>query len=83
MGEHRHGIGLGVSIHAPVRGATCGGLAQMYNLGVSIHAPVRGATQHKYRIIEALKVSIHAPVRGATKAGMFARQTGKFQSTRP
>jgi len=34
-----------VSIHAPVRGATCRRIAQnLPVLRVSIHAPVRGAT---------------------------------------
>ena len=33
-----------VSIHAPVRGATNGGLPFCFLIDVSIHAPVRGAT---------------------------------------
>ena len=35
---------LEVSIHAPVRGATCASTCQLARGRVSIHAPVRGAT---------------------------------------
>ncbi len=35
---------VSVSIHAPVRGATCGSVRSAAVRGVSIHAPVRGAT---------------------------------------
>ena len=34
-----------ISIHAPTRGATRGGLFPHYCLGISIHAPTRGATK--------------------------------------
>ena len=38
------GCPTGVSIHAPVRGATLGRLSERPQGSVSIHAPVRGAT---------------------------------------
>ena len=51
---HPHGVrlhreagrleGKGVSIHAPARGATQGGMGGHGLLFVSIHAPARGAT---------------------------------------
>ena len=34
----------GISIHAPARGATCGGEVIDYGFVISIHAPARGAT---------------------------------------
>ncbi len=38
---------LKVSIHAPVRGATCYSRWMRLCPGVSIHAPVRGATSYR------------------------------------
>ena len=35
---------IGVSIHAPARGATVGERFLVAGVGVSIHAPARGAT---------------------------------------
>jgi len=73
----------GVSIHAPVRGATMS-LGVDYNLVyVSIHAPVRGATYDIHKMILEKSVSIHAPVRGATENVERAPVQGVFQSTRP
>jgi len=56
----------GVSIHAPVRGATC--MVEHFHCFriVSIHAPVRGATAEPASWSWQAGVSIHAPVRGAT-----------------
>ena len=73
----------GVSIHAPVRGATCAVFAGNNLLWVSIHAPVRGATPQLAEEHVKLMVSIHAPVRGATS--LSARPNGGlvFQSTPP
>ena len=62
----RHRAGVGVSIHAPVRGATGGAPVGAGRAGVSIHAPVRGATRRQGRVQLRRVVSIHAPVRGAT-----------------
>ena len=58
----------GVSIHAPVKGATIASLLFESVLAVSIHAPVKGATDYFYgvQIDQIRKVSIHAPVKGAT-----------------
>ena len=58
--------GHGVSIHAPVRGATAATSGIENFPTVSIHAPARGATEERYlRFLEHL-VSIHAPAWGAT-----------------
>ncbi len=56
----------GVSIHAPVRGATFCRFHLHWGTDVSIHAPVRGATAADGDIVLTPDVSIHAPVRGAT-----------------
>ena len=57
---------LGVSIHAPTKGATimCSFFGWLHD--VSIHAPTKGAT---FKIIDykrSFYVSIHAPTKGAT-----------------
>ena len=58
-----------VSIHAPTRGATIGGMYVGISLmKVSIHAPTRGATPGVRAGEYPLVVSIHAPTRGATVA---------------
>jgi len=57
---------LGVSIHAPVKGATKVVIVQKQVSRVSIHAPVKGATVLKEDGVKLLIVSIHAPVKGAT-----------------
>ena len=57
---------LGVSIHAPARGAT---ILQGFfppEIPVSIHAPARGATNLDSPHLLSDEVSIHAPARGAT-----------------
>jgi len=57
---------LGVSIHAPLRGATVTNRCLLTWLVVSIHAPLRGATHGRQGRREESVVSIHAPLRGAT-----------------
>src|SRR5699024_1036964 len=56
----------GVSIHAPVWGATTHHLRGVFVGIVSIHAPVWGATYNIYTRHATAYVSIHAPVWGAT-----------------
>ena len=60
--------GVGVSIHAPVKGATAVliGPYQVEVEVVSIHAPVKGATSAACPCTSGHIVSIHAPVKGAT-----------------
>ena len=57
----------GISIHAPVKGATCA--APVWEPGgfISIHAPVKGATHKTYGLAQVTQISIHAPVKGATR----------------
>ena len=57
---------LGISIHAPTRGATFMQSTYSVTFTISIHAPTRGATQGIYSKRKYLKISIHAPTRGAT-----------------
>ena len=66
MPDHRFYPILGVSIHAPARGATPKHFAQGQNITVSIHAPARGATHRGGGSQRGRSVSIHAPARGAT-----------------
>ena len=75
---------LGVSIHAPVKGATYFNDRNKANRWVSIHAPVKGATMHHHIFDTFLKVSIHAPVKGATlKLCHLSKYPLLFQSTHP
>ena len=37
-------ISSSISIHAPLRGATCSRCGKIHGFGISIHAPLRGAT---------------------------------------
>ncbi len=57
---------FGVSIHAPVMGATLFGKDVRQITDVSIHAPVMGATDRPRLSVFTNPVSIHAPVMGAT-----------------
>ena len=57
---------VNISIHAPARGATIGGLAKVLKGGISIHAPARGATPRAKELRSIIAISIHAPARGAT-----------------
>ncbi len=58
----------GVSIHAPVWGATRDGEVVELVENVSIHAPVWGATRRQRGCHRRRTVSIHAPVWGATSS---------------
>ena len=76
-------VASGISIHAPVRGAT-----YHYRTGggygsISIHAPVRGATIITNPLLRGIMISIHAPVRGATSIQQLDALRKEFQSTRP
>ena len=57
---------LGISIHAPARGATPPPERFIADSCISIHAPARGATG--ITVISKIwtSISIHAPARGAT-----------------
>ena len=61
------GRGGGVSIHAPVKGATKSAGVMLRMTDVSIHAPVKGATLTERMGGIYGDVSIHAPVKGATR----------------
>ena len=69
-GRHQMGIRWpplhGVSIHAPVWGATRYKPEKPKTDIVSIHAPVWGATERNLFLVVGHRVSIHAPVWGAT-----------------
>ena len=57
----------GISIHAPVKGATVDQHVADQVEPISIHAPVKGATLLRRMQPVALPgISIHAPVKGAT-----------------
>ena len=56
----------GISIHAPVKGATCTVARNHIFLTISIHAPVKGATPDFLSVLMYSGISIHAPVKGAT-----------------
>ena len=74
---------MGVSIHAPVWGATLGHQRVSARRLVSIHAPVWGATAVLEDQRPASTVSIHAPVWGATTFSKQLWRNIMFQSTRP
>ena len=57
---------VGISIHAPARGATTRTGTGCRWIYISIHAPARGATVYLSKAEEELFISIHAPARGAT-----------------
>ena len=67
----------GVSIHAPVKGATEGIVRARPVAPVSIHAPVKGATITPDEALAQLPVSIHAPVKGATKSSLPSPSHGE------
>ena len=75
-----------ISIHAPVKGATCHdpGTFVVFQV-ISIHAPVKGATITSLgEAAVSYLISIHAPVKGATfKIRKRIHYTYKFQSTHP
>ena len=70
----------GVSIHAPVKGATNPPLRLSRLFGVSIHAPVKGATRQTLSCLGRERVSIHAPVKGATTYQEGVSEEGGFNS---
>mgnify|MGYP006975374923 CR=1 FL=1 len=76
---------VGVSIHAPARGATTPQHPiSILWIAVSIHAPARGATMRWRRVWLLACVSIHAPARGATPVStIHGWHLGQFQSTHP
>ena len=62
----------GISIHAPVKGATVQPSWQFHIVfEISIHAPVKGATKLAVIAGPCSIISIHAPVKGATSPGNF------------
>ena len=65
-GEWHYSGNAGVSIHAPVMGATSAFRPCGRGQHVSIHAPVMGATLELIADQRERPVSIHAPVMGAT-----------------
>ena len=75
---------LGISIHAPTRGATPIPMGGFCFIFISIHAPTRGATRMFPNYQQQYFISIHAPTRGATRhyhiSFMYSSQ---FQSTLP
>ena len=74
---------MGVSIHAPTRGATSGGDALVHKIIVSIHAPTRGATSVLLGRLEGRRFQSTRP-RGARHSQLPPDVLCiKFQSTRP
>ena len=59
-------LGLRISIHAPVKGATRERSNARHPDQISIHAPVKGATIPFAVGYQGVIISIHAPVKGAT-----------------
>ena len=57
---------VGISIHAPTKGATLSSENSFSNIHISIHAPTKGATLKKFKNPEISAISIHAPTKGAT-----------------
>jgi len=76
-------VTIGISIHAPTRGATgCPGMLPVCWC-ISIHAPTRGATGLCGWNPRIDTISIHAPTRGATLYNLIHVPTMAFQSTLP
>ena len=74
---------IGVSIHAPARGATYSPKLQQYEKVFQSTHP-RGVRLYiKKNHVEFKNVSIHAPARGATASGKVSMPPGWFQSTHP
>ena len=75
---------LGISIHAPAKGATAELEIIFAWLMISIHAPAKGATPQQLNNIYKKKISIHAPAKGATDFRVpSSGMEQKFQSTLP
>ena len=80
----RYEQSLGVSIHAPVRGATEAALMDSRSSEVSIHAPVRGATLDNPCSIRALTCFNPRPRAGGDTAAVRSHASDSlFQSTPP
>ena len=74
----------GISIHAPVKGATRVLPQVVGEIVISIHAPVKGATSCGHPHLFLVKISIHAPVKGATFVLIVVGHLScRFQSTLP
>ena len=75
---------MGISIHAPAKGATNGTDEPENGSDISIHAPAKGATYTASGDDGLVKISIHAPAKGAT-AQINNAVWGEiaFQSTLP
>ena len=58
---------LGISTHAPVKGATAGVEGRRRRQTISTHAPVKGATGMLGFSPGFVTISTHAPVKGATR----------------
>ena len=82
MPNHSTGTIL-ISIHAPVKGATCTTVPDPREMTISIHAPVKGATREGSVPEGPGQISIHAPVKGATSTPSTSIWTWSFQSTLP
>ena len=75
--------GEGISIHAPVKGATRPRRGETVDYPISIHAPVKGATYGEVVCRDDASISIHAPVKGATDVAVLLASLEEFQSTHP
>ena len=69
---------LGVSIHAPVQGATSDIRPPGIRSGVSIHAPVQGATQYMREQIDSFTFQSTPPCRGRLDQGLTEIQIAGF-----
>ena len=78
-GETQIAVDIGkrtfISIHAPVKGATCRDYSANVHNTISIHAPAKGATTAVVIVADRSKISIHAPVKGATEIRLFLRRS--------
>ena len=57
---------VAISIHAPVKRATCRDYSANVHNTISIHAPAKGATSEADEAVKLSHISIHAPAKGAT-----------------
>ncbi len=74
---------MGISIHAPTKGATYRMLSPVSHIGISIHAPTKGATSFLLISTLSSSISIHAPTKGATLDCQTMEGVRRFQSTLP
>ena len=70
-GETQIAVDIGkrtfISIHAPVKGATCRDYSANVHNTISIHAPAKGATSEADEAVKLSHISIYAPAKGATR----------------